>query len=154
MVLAKTEGDLLASVGEALSAVRADAVRAGCVIRMDEGPAIRGWFDPKRMVQAVRCLLENAIKFGAGRPIEVTVQDADEGAQISVTDHGIGIARGDTHRIFDRFERAVSSRHYGGLGIGLYVAREIAEAHGGSILLATAPGAGSTFRIVVPLANR
>jgi PAS domain S-box-containing protein len=151
MVLTKEESDLRAAVAHALEGARPDAIRAGCAIRMNDGPDVRGWFDIRRIEQAVRCLVENAIKFGAGRPVEVAVERAGDSAQVSVTDHGIGIAQADTHRIFDRFERAVSTRHYGGLGLGLYVASEIVEAHGGSILVATEPGAGSTFRTVLPL---
>jgi signal transduction histidine kinase len=71
-------------------------------------------------------------------------------SRISVTDHGIGIAPEDLARIFELFERAASWQHYGGLGLGLYVARENVSAHEGSILVASEPGAGSTFTIVLP----
>jgi signal transduction histidine kinase len=82
-----------------------------------------------------------------GMPVEEVSMSC---GRISVKDHGIGMAEADTHRIFDRFERVVSTRHYGGLGLGLYLAREIIEAHNGSILVSTEPGVGSTFRIVAP----
>ena len=77
-------------------------------------------------------LLGNAIKFGAGRPIEVMVRDAGQVAELQVRDHGIGIDADRLPKIFDRFERAVSSTHYGGLGLGLYLApfdRRIARRH-------------------------
>jgi signal transduction histidine kinase len=73
-----------------------------------------------------------------------------DGARLTVRDHGIGIAKDDVGRIFGRFERAVSSRHYGGLGLGLYVAQEIVEAHGGRILVQSKPGEGSAFTVLLP----
>ena len=95
-------------------------------------------------------LLANAIKFGAGRPIEVVVRDAGQAVELQVRDHGIGIAADHLSKIFDRFERAVSSTHYGGLGLGLYLARSIVEAHGGAITVESRMGEGSTFTVRLP----
>jgi signal transduction histidine kinase len=72
-------------------------------------------------------------------------------AKLSVRDHGIGIAPADRERIFERFERAASARHYGGLGLGLYITRQVVEAHGGTIRVASHAGAGSTFSVELPL---
>jgi signal transduction histidine kinase len=72
-----------------------------------------------------------------------TVELRDDRVRISVTDRGIGIAREDLPRIFGRFERAVSLRHYGGLGLGLFIARQLVEAHGGTLVAESEPGAGS-----------
>ena len=69
---------------------------------------------------------------------------------IEVEDHGLGIAPDDVDRIFDQFERAVSSRHFGGLGLGLYITRRLVEEHGGSITAASRPGFGSVFTVRVP----
>ncbi|HVE87203.1 MAG TPA: sensor histidine kinase, partial [Myxococcales bacterium] len=95
-------------------------------------------------------LLSNAIKYGVGRPIEVEVAADREQVHLSVSDQGIGVNPRDAARIFQRFERAVSARHYGGLGLGLYIVRQIAEAHGGQISVASRPGGGSIFTVVLP----
>ena len=95
-------------------------------------------------------LLANAIKFGAGRPIEVMVRDAGQAVELQVRDHGIGIAADRLPKIFDRFERAVSSTHYGGLGLGLYLARSIVESHGGAITVESRVDEGSTFTVRLP----
>jgi PAS domain S-box-containing protein len=115
------------------------------------GPASGRW-DRLRLEQVVTNLVANAIKFGEGRPIlvDVDVDAAGERARLSVSDLGIGIAQGDHARIFQRFERAVPSQHFGGLGLGLYVARQIVEAHGGRIVLESAPGQGTTFVVDLP----
>jgi signal transduction histidine kinase len=68
-----------------------------------------------------------------------------------VRDQGIGVAAADRDRIFDRFERAVPERNYGGFGIGLWLARLVAQAHGGSLELESPPGGGSTFVLELPL---
>jgi signal transduction histidine kinase len=72
----------------------------------------------------------------------------------SVIDHGIGIPRDEIPRLFERFHRArnVSSRYYGGLGLGLYIAKAIVEAHSGSIAVRSEEGQGSTFTVSLPLA--
>ena len=69
---------------------------------------------------------------------------------LEVRDHGIGIDPADQTRVFERFERAVSHRQFGGFGLGLWISRKIVEAHGGSISLTSEPGAGSTFSVALP----
>ncbi|HYG68101.1 MAG TPA: sensor histidine kinase, partial [Anaeromyxobacteraceae bacterium] len=71
-------------------------------------------------------------------------------ARLTVADRGIGIAREEQERVFDRFERAVPSEHFGGLGLGLYIARQIVAAHGGEIRVESEPGIGATFTVQVP----
>jgi PAS domain S-box-containing protein len=107
--------------------------------------------DRAKIEQAIANLLANAIKYGAGKPIEIEVGTLGAMARVTVTDHGIGIGKDDVGRVFDRFERAVSVRQYGGLGLGLYIARGIAEAHGGKITVTSQPGAGSSFSLLLPL---
>ncbi len=110
-----------------------------------------GLWDPIRLRQVVISLLSNAMKFGAGRPIEIHIASQQDVARLSVTDHGIGIPKEDQKRIFERFTRAVSERHFGGLGLGLFVSRKIVEAHGGTIRVESEPGQGATFIVELPL---
>jgi len=107
--------------------------------------------DRLRLDQVLTNLLSNAIKFGAGKPIDVILQGGPSQLQLTVRDRGIGVPAAHLARIFDRFERAVSSRQYGGLGLGLYIARRIVEAHGGTIRVESAPGAGAAFTVNLPL---
>jgi len=79
---------------------------------------VRGYWDRLRISQVVTNLLANAVKYGAGKPVEVEFGPRGEGARLVVRDHGIGIEPSDQPQIFERFERAVSSRNYGGLGSG------------------------------------
>jgi PAS domain S-box-containing protein len=119
------------------------------VVRADT-PIIGRW-DRLRIEQILSNVITNAIKYGQGKPIEVDASVSDGTVRISVTDHGIGIEKEALGRIFGRFERAVSLRHFGGLGLGLFIARQFAEAHGGSIVAQSQPHAGSTFTVVLPL---
>ncbi len=144
-------GELVNEVTERLSE---ELERAGCALRVDVEPHVEGWWDRARVAQALTNLLGNAMKFGAGRPIEVSLTRRGEWARLEVKDRGIGVAPEALERIFGRFERAVSSREYGGLGLGLYMTRQIAEAHGGSIRVASVPGGGATFTLELPLGPR
>ena len=91
----------------------------------------------------------NALKFGPGHPIDIRIRNAGEAAELSVRDHGVGIEPARQPFVFDRFERAVSSKHYGGLGLGLYIARRIVRAHGGDLRVESEPGRGATFTVTV-----
>jgi PAS domain S-box-containing protein len=111
--------------------------------------------DPDRMRQVVDNLLSNALKYSPdGTDIDLRVERAAGAILTSVTDHGIGIPRDEIPQLFERFHRArnVSSRYYGGLGLGLYIARAIVEAHGGTISVESVEGQGSTFTIGMPVA--
>jgi signal transduction histidine kinase len=127
--------------------------RAGCPLTIAAPEPVTGRWDRVRVDQVITNLLTNALKYGAGRPIEVSVERRDGAASLSITDHGIGIAPADQGRIFERFERAVSDRHYGGLGLGLWICREIVSTLHGTISVESALGAGSTFRVMLPLAT-
>ena len=106
-----------------------------------------GNWDRARLDQVVTNLLGNAIKFAPGKSIEIATTAHEDRAHLVVRDHGIGIPADRLPHIFGRFERAVSAAHYGGLGLGLYIVQEIVAAHGGSVRVESAPGAGSTFTV-------
>src|SRR6185312_11439403 len=100
--------------------------------------------------QIVTNLLSNAIKYGRGQPITIAIDARADRAMLSVADRGIGIGEEDQARIFERFERAVSVRHYGGFGLGLWIVRQIVQALGGTIEVESAPGQGATFTVTLP----
>lgn len=124
---------------------------ANCNVTVEAPPDIWGYFDLYRMDSVLTNLLDNALKYGAGKPIRISLQVIDDQAVISVRDSGIGIHEKDLLRIFDRFERAVSFSNYGGLGLGLYISRQILTAHGGEIRVQSALDDGSVFTIEFPL---
>ena len=136
-------------------AVGRHSSRTKCPIELRADKPVRGRWDRRRIEQVVGNLLTNATTYGEGKPITVTVGEALHGADrralLSVQDRGIGIAAHDQRRIFERFERAVSSRHFGGLGLGLHVCRRIADAHDGTLRVESEQGAGSTFIMELPL---
>lgn len=112
-------------------------------------PAIGHW-DRLRLEQVISNLLCNALKFGRGKPIDVVVGHAGGRAYLTVRDRGIGIPPERVAHIFERFERAVSARSYGGLGLGLYIARAIITALGGTIRVESAQGEGTTLIVELP----
>jgi signal transduction histidine kinase len=148
------ETDLGSVVREATQALVEDGQKRGCAISVDAQEGIIGWWDPGRIVQIVAALLSNAIKYGDGKPIAVEVRALGAFAEIAVHDHGIGIEREHLSRIFRRFERQVSPRNYGGFGLGLWMARQLVEASGGTITVTSDPGLGSTFRVTLPKGRR
>lgn len=125
--------------------------RYPCELKVDLAPGVIGHWDLLRVEQIVTNLLSNAFKYGAGRPVMLTVRRSAPFAEIVVQDGGIGIAPEDQERIFGRFETAVSRRSFGGLGLGLFIVRQIVEASGGKILLESAPQKGSIFTVLLPL---
>ncbi len=131
---------------------RREAEAAGCSLTLEADEPVEGTWDGARLEQVVTNLVANALKYGAGGAIEVTVKKQGDGALLSVRDHGIGIAVEQQPRVFDRFERAVSVEHYGGFGLGLFIVRQLVEAHGGVVSVRSTPGAGSTFTVELPCA--
>lgn len=124
---------------------------AGCRIQLEEDEPVVGQWDRSRLEQALVNLLSNAMKYDAHQPIHVSVRRQAGSALLVVRDRGIGIAEEDHARIFDRFERAVSVRHFGGLGLGLYLVRWIVTSHGGSVRVESEPSVGATFVVELPL---
>nr|WP_228531026.1 MULTISPECIES: hybrid sensor histidine kinase/response regulator [Myxococcaceae] len=116
-----------------------------------EAPSPVALVDRPRIEQVLSNLLTNALTYGGGEPVLVSVRAEGERAVLQVQDRGIGIATAQLARIFERYERAVSESHYGGLGLGLYIARQIVEDHGGRIRAESRPGEGSTFTVDLPL---
>jgi PAS domain S-box-containing protein len=136
---------------EIVQRFEAPARAASSSISVEADGPIQGSWDPARVSAIVTNLVANAVKYGAGRPIRVRVIEEAGCARLTVSDEGIGIAEADKARIFERFERAVSTRHYGGFGLGLWIAREMAQAHAGHIDVVSAPGKGSAFTLSLPL---
>jgi signal transduction histidine kinase len=119
-------------------------------VTLDAKSAVGAW-DRFRIETVVSNLISNAVKFGAGKPIDVSVSSSGRWARFVVTDRGEGISPADQARIFGKFERAVPERHYGGLGLGLWIARQIVLTHGGAIEVKSEAGKGSTFVVELPL---
>ncbi|MFP2933853.1 ATP-binding protein, partial [Pyxidicoccus sp. 3LG] len=144
------ELDLGQLAREVLEQFQHDAAHAGCELTLRADAPVKGRFDRLRLEQVLVNLVSNALKYAAGKPVVLSVEERGDFARLTVEDQGIGIPEKDLARIFGRFERAVSSRHYGGLGLGLFITRRIVEAHGGSIEVTSRPGKGSTFTVVLP----
>jgi len=143
--------DLPALVREAMERLAPDFARAGCEVRLDVEAQAQGWWDPMRLDQIVVNLLSNATKYGKGKPIHIRIREQDGNALLTVKDQGIGISPEEQARLFRKFERAVPVRHYGGLGLGLYISRKLAEAMGGIIQVESQQGHGATFTVTLPL---
>lgn len=147
------EVDLAQVAREILAQTAAEAARSGCQVTLTAPAPVLGRWDRARLEQVVANLLSNAFKYGASQPVEVEVLQEGERARLAVKDGGIGIPPERQAKIFERFERAVSARHYSGLGLGLYIVRRVLEALGGSIRVLSQPGLGSTFVVDLPLAG-
>ena len=148
--LQREEMDLAASVRESVARFEQPLTSAACPVELRLEGNLTGLWDPARLDQVIDNLLGNAAKYGAGKPVEVWLSDRGERVVLQVRDHGIGVEPADQPRIFGQFERAVSRRRFGGFGLGLWIARRVVEAHGGSIRLTSAPGLGSTFTVELP----
>jgi PAS domain S-box-containing protein len=142
--------DLFAVVQQVLDRAT-DALRsAGCSVNLNARGQTEGRWDRQWLARVARNLISNAAKYGAGRPIEVGLEGSEETVRLTVQDHGNGIPMEEQPRIFERFERAVSVRNYGGLGIGLWLVRQMVEALGGTIRVDSRAGAGATFSVELP----
>lgn len=142
--------DLGALALEVVQGFREQAEASATPLVLDAQGRLDGQWDKLRLDQILVNLISNALKFSPGQPVEVALHGRPEAVSIRIKDHGIGINRADQDRIFGRFERAVSSRHYGGMGLGLWLTRQIVEAMGGTISVSSELGQGSTFAVELP----
>jgi PAS domain S-box-containing protein len=115
-----------------------------------EGEAFGHW-DSLRIEQVISNVINNAIRYGLGNPIAIKLAHFHEKVCISVTDKGMGIAPEDEKRIFQRFERGKLTLEVSGLGLGLFISKQIIDAHSGNIWIESKLGAGTTFHIELPL---
>jgi len=144
--------DLRELVDAVITRMREWIDRSGCRISIQAEGAVAGMWDRRHLETAVENLLSNATKFGAGRPIDVTIESDKSNARLRVRDRGIGILPEQQARVFQRFERAVPEQHYGGLGLGLWTVRQIVEAHRGAVRVQSETDEGSTFTLDLPMA--
>jgi signal transduction histidine kinase len=143
--------DLRELVQEVLDRFEVDIQRRRVSVHLDAPQSVTGTWDAARIDQVVTNLVSNALKYGAGSPIEITVGAEAPRAIITVRDHGIGIPEEEQDKVFGPFARAAAAKDHSGLGLGLWIAREIAQASGGAITVNSRLGQGSTFRVELPL---
>jgi signal transduction histidine kinase len=144
------EVDVTALVREIVHRFAPDAAAAACplTLRLDE--SIVAVLDATRLDQITTNLIGNALKYGAGSPVEIGVEGDEQVLRLTVRDHGIGISPADHKRIFLRFERAADERQYAGAGLGLWITNELVKALGGRISVHSTPGRGASFTVVLP----
>jgi signal transduction histidine kinase len=135
---------------DAVAALQDPIRRSGSEVVVQVAGTVTGRWDRPSLETAFTQLLSNAVKFGAGKPIEIEVRGSGARVSLTVRDHGMGISAADQARIFQRFERAVSERHFGGFGVGLWIARKATEANGGTLRVESREGQGSEFIVELP----
>ena len=143
--------DLREVVRDVLRRFNLELQQRRVTVVLDAPQPVSGTWDEGRVDQIVTNLLSNALKYGAGRPIDISVRKQGAHAAVVVRDHGVGIPADEQERIFGPFTRATTARYHAGLGLGLWIAQQIARASGGRILVDSRPEKGSTFTMELPL---
>ncbi len=153
LVLQPETVDLAALAKEGVDTLADVAAAAGCRVTLHGDSSVIGCWDPDRLEQLVQDLLSNAFKFGRGTDVEVVVKGRRDSAELIVRDGGPGVLAGERERVFGRFVRVEPTENFGGLGLGLWIARRIVDAHGGEISVGSGPGErGATFTVKLPYA--
>lgn len=151
LALERERFDAVALVRQVVTQLTEELDRAGSRVTFSvpDHPVPVLW-DRRRIQVALHNLLSNALKFGPGRPIEVSVREQDEEVHMAVSDQGPGLTPEDRGRLFERFARVAPVRQYGGFGLGLWIVRQIAEEHGGRVEVWSEPGEGARFGLTLP----
>lgn len=142
--------DLAAIIRDTADSFAEELARRGARLSVSSSGVIPGRWDRTRLEQVLTNLIGNAIRHAPGSPVDISVAREGEAAVLRVSDHGPGIPAEQIESIFDRFAQVTPIREPGGLGLGLWICREIIRTLGGSIAVTSAPGAGATFTIVLP----
>lgn len=142
--------DLQALLARVVGNLSNQASAAGSTITLEPGEPATGTWDEFRIEQVVINLLTNALRYGKGKPVTVSSVGVPGGVRIQVRDEGMGISGEDQKRIFEQFERANGNDGTGGLGLGLFITRQLVEAHGGKIGVESREGEGATFMVTLP----
>lgn len=145
------ETELAALLTRIVSDLAQRTEAAGGTIELDAPNEVAGVWDEFRVEQIIINLLTNALRYGGSKPVTITLKRRDDWAEIVVRDQGVGISAEDQLRIFKPFERAGTKDVREGLGLGLYIARQLAESHGGTLDVDSAPDQGAAFRLALPL---
>jgi signal transduction histidine kinase len=138
--------DLTSIVSESLSPLHP-------AIHFHSNGPILGLFDSIRLGQVVTNLASNALKYGGNKGVEIEIKSVENKAILNVKDQGPGIAPGQQEKIFEAFERKTVNKSISGLGLGLYITRQIVEAHGGTIVVRSQVGSGTEFIVELPIAD-
>lgn len=143
------EFDVAAMANEVINRHAEVLANANCTVELKTDEKVSAVWDKTRIEQVIINLVTNAIKYAPGK-IEVQIKKLGEGIKISVRDHGKGIPKNKLNTIFDRFERVGNNESIGGLGLGLFIVKQIVEGHKGHIEIDSEIGKGSCFNILLP----
>ncbi|MDY0973923.1 hybrid sensor histidine kinase/response regulator [Massilia sp. CFBP9012] len=142
--------ELMNLLERVVSDLSLQAATTGSSLTLRPHDGVTGCWDEFRVEQVIVNLLTNALRYGCGQPVEVSVERSGDLVRIDVRDQGKGIAPSDLERIFEPYERGARNGEPKGLGLGLYISRQLAISHGGELRVTSKPGEGSVFSLVLP----
>ncbi len=150
LILEKKDTDVSSMVREVSSSLSDLLERTSCSLKLDIQPMVKSFCSSYGIEQVLTNLLMNAMKYGAGKDVFISLSSSGSLCRLSVRDEGRGISREHHQKIFERYQR-VENQDSQGLGLGLYISKLIVDAHKGSISVKSAPGKGSTFIVEIPI---